>query len=301
MTEWLETEERKESRDCDAYFVELQPGLCVALSSAQSVGAVGVPQSFAGDREFIHFNCQICGQLHMRVRDCSMSLGVGELSRGFSDGETFHIRHCEEFMSLDVMMSPQLLHVLLKESVPDVVRVGKPEFFMHAAAPSRHVSLAAMRVTRALQEDPCPRLSLHSAALDFLSWHLDGFRSRVNPVAQSLRERRQVSYARELLLHDFAAPPTISQLARKVGLNQCTLKRGFKALFGSSMYAYFQAERMRHASDLLADNSVTETASLVGYTNVSHFSSAFRRHFGVLPSVARRRQFARSAAAAPVQ
>jgi hypothetical protein len=73
-----------------------------------------------------------------------------------------------------------------------------------------------------------------------------------------------------------------------VGLNQCSLKRGFKAVFGTSLYAYFQAERMRHAKDLLPNNSVTETAVLLGYTNVSHFSSAFRRHFGVLPSAARR-------------
>lgn len=56
----------------------------------------------------------------------------------------------------------------------------------------------------------------------------------------------------------------------------------------SAFHAYFQAERMRHAKDLLPANSVTETAVLLGYTNVSHFSSAFRRHFGVLPSAARR-------------
>ncbi len=36
------------------------------------------------------------------------------------------------------------------------------------------------------------------------------------------------------------------------------------------------------------ENSVTETAVMMGYSNISHFSSAFRKQFGVLPKEIRR-------------
>lgn len=85
-----------------------------------------------------------------------------------------------------------------------------------------------------------------------------------------------------------SAPPTIPELARKIGLNQCTLKRCFKTVFGKSIYAYFQAERMAQARLLLRRHCVTETANMLGYTNVSHFGLAFRKHFGVPPSAMKR-------------
>jgi len=103
-----------------------------------------------------------------------------------------------------------------------------------------------------------------------------------------LRERKLLVAARDRLLRDLDAPPTIAELARETGLNQLKLKRGFKQIFGSSIYALFQRERMDRARQLLQDHDVTETAMLLGYSNVSHFSSAFRKQFGVLPREARR-------------
>ncbi len=44
---------------------------------------------------------------------------------------------------------------------------------------------------------------------------------------------------------------------------------------------------MRKAMRLLKANNVTETAMLLGYSNVSHFSNAFRKQLGVLPNQAR--------------
>jgi len=52
--------------------------------------------------------------------------------------------------------------------------------------------------------------------------------------------------------------------------------------------AMFQRARMERALGLLPHHSVTETASLLGYSNVSHCSAAFCKQFGVLPRTARR-------------
>ena len=42
------------------------------------------------------------------------------------------------------------------------------------------------------------------------------------------------------------------------------------------------------AHSLLRDHNVTETALLLGYSNVSHFRAAYREQFGVLPSHTRK-------------
>jgi AraC family transcriptional regulator len=45
---------------------------------------------------------------------------------------------------------------------------------------------------------------------------------------------------------------------------------------------------MHKAMQLLKSNNVTETAMVMGYSNFSHFSTAFRKQFGMLPKEARR-------------
>lgn len=92
--------------------------------------------------------------------------------------------------------------------------------------------------------------------------------------------------AREILAHTWREPPSLLQLARKVGLNDYKLKCGFKALFGTTVFGYVRQERMREARRLLEQGwaNVTEAACLVGYSNISHFSSLFHRTYGYYPS-----------------
>jgi len=95
--------------------------------------------------------------------------------------------------------------------------------------------------------------------------------------------------ARRCLLERLASPPSLSALARSVGLNEFKLKAGFRTLFGDSVFGYLRKERMSHARRLLADGrlSVLEVAARVGYANPSKFAAAFRKQFGFPPSAVR--------------
>ena len=92
--------------------------------------------------------------------------------------------------------------------------------------------------------------------------------------------------ARELLLSRLANPPTLAEVASAVGTNEFALKRQFKAVFGQPVYAYLLAVRLAQACRLLKDSahSVKEIAAAVGYTHANHFSTAFRRAYGVTPA-----------------
>ena len=84
----------------------------------------------------------------------------------------------------------------------------------------------------------------------------------------------------------FEPAPTISQLARMVSISESKLKKDFKLIYGVPVYEYFQKIRMQTAKDKLlsGDHSVKEVAMELGYSNLSNFTIAFKKEFGLLPS-----------------
>ncbi len=98
-------------------------------------------------------------------------------------------------------------------------------------------------------------------------------------------DREKIIKAREILLQHIGEPLTIKALSRKVAINECYLKKGFKELFGTTIFDFYQSQRMEHAKYLLYDKglSVTEVSSLLGYSSISHFSTAFKKHTGIKP------------------
>ena len=98
-------------------------------------------------------------------------------------------------------------------------------------------------------------------------------------------DREKISKAREILLQNIGEPITIKELSRKVAINECYLKKGFKELFGTTIFDFYQSQRMEHARYLLYEKglSVTEVSLMLGYSSISHFSTAFKKHTGLKP------------------
>ncbi|MBV2120554.1 MAG: AraC family transcriptional regulator [Candidatus Thiodiazotropha sp. (ex Ctena orbiculata)] len=91
--------------------------------------------------------------------------------------------------------------------------------------------------------------------------------------------------AKELLLQDIQNPPSLKTLARRAGTNEFKLKKGFKQMFGQTVYGMLHEVRLIEAKRLIEQDGmgVHEAASWVGYKSASHFSSIFKRRFGILP------------------
>lgn len=81
-------------------------------------------------------------------------------------------------------------------------------------------------------------------------------------------------------------PPTIDQLATEAAMSSAKLKKLFKEVYGTSIYAYHQRQRMGLAREMLlsGDFTVKEVGMQIGYTNLSNFAAAFRKEFNILPS-----------------
>lgn len=100
-----------------------------------------------------------------------------------------------------------------------------------------------------------------------------------------LEDREKIIKAREILLAHIGDPITIKELSRKAAINECYLKKGFKVMFGTTIFDFYQDQRMEHARYLLYEKglSVSEVSASLGYSSISHFSTAFKKHTGLKP------------------
>lgn len=78
----------------------------------------------------------------------------------------------------------------------------------------------------------------------------------------------------------------IAELAILAGFNGSKLKRDFKQVYGTTIFKYLTRLRMEKAVSLIRAEglSVAEAAYEVGYSNPQHFTKAFKRTLGYLPS-----------------
>ncbi len=130
-------------------------------------------------------------------------------------------------------------------------------------------------------------LRFESLALDLLSQILTlGHPGEDSRMERMKRSRAAVDETVDILRREWNDPPTISTLSRRVGVNECSLKKGFRKQMGMPIGAYIRHQRMKKALELIETGrySILDTALFVGYSNPSHFSAAFRKFYGHLPS-----------------
>ncbi len=134
-------------------------------------------------------------------------------------------------------------------------------------------------------QGPARNFYLAGKGLELAGLAIDGLAGRgeaENRLATADIER--IHAARGLLLATLQDPPSLAALARAVGLNPRKLTRCYRQVFGTTVYADLQEQRLQAAFRLLAgaETSVSAAAYAVGYSP-AHFSVAFRKRFGVAP------------------
>lgn len=101
----------------------------------------------------------------------------------------------------------------------------------------------------------------------------------------SERQVRCLEAARALLARQLTPAPTLAKVARSVGMGQKALTRGFKALYGETIFEFSVRCRLEHALMLLRDRhwSVDRVSEAVGYSHPTSFAAAFKRYFDMRP------------------
>lgn len=107
------------------------------------------------------------------------------------------------------------------------------------------------------------------------------------------QDKQALQKAKQIIFKERSNPPSIKELSRRCAINEFKLKKGFKELFGNTIYGMVQTYRLEEAKEFLVHNdiSVHEAARLVGYTSLNHFRKIFKERYGILPVHARSRYY----------
>ena len=109
----------------------------------------------------------------------------------------------------------------------------------------------------------------------------------------SAKQTDRVKEIHTLITTELEHSFTVEELSEISGMPPATLRKVFKAVYGSPVYQYSKAYKMEAAAAMLIserDISVAQIAQRLGYDNASKFSAAFRDVMGSTPQNYRSRQ-----------
>jgi AraC-like DNA-binding protein len=196
--------------------------------------------------------------------------------------------------TLDIHFSPSYLYKLA-DDFPELIRwMGKKDIASTLSAAPVTVTPIMLRMLHAIIDcpytDELRRTYLQSKTAVLLLLALEQLISRPTASQASIPLRKydleKLYEAREYLLHNIENPPTLKQLAHKVGLNEFKLKKGYKQVFGTTIFCDFNKVRMEEARHHLleTDKSITDISMLAGYDDPPNFIRAFKHYFGTSPN-----------------
>ncbi|GAA0534448.1 helix-turn-helix transcriptional regulator [Chitinophaga japonensis] len=98
-------------------------------------------------------------------------------------------------------------------------------------------------------------------------------------------DKERLYAARDFVKAHMFEPITLMQVARHCGLNDFKLKKGFKALFGTTVFGYLNELKMSYGRQMLLESNCTvaEVGYVLGYTDSYNFSKSFKKYFGYPP------------------
>ncbi|MCW3083487.1 MAG: transcriptional regulator, AraC family [Bacteroidetes bacterium] len=203
--------------------------------------------------------------------------------------ETFFPANSEIYFTV-LGVKPQSLAAMLRiektNSIVETILSGKTNFFFH-----EQMTPEFKRILKQLdeinQQDKLSHLYYKIKIQELLyllfSKLLNRETEKHNPINKA--DIDKIYKIRTAIITDLSVPPSLHELATSAGMSETKMKQLFKQTFGDSIYNYYQKARMSEASFLLkqAAYSVTEVGYQLGFSNLSHFSRLFEKHYGLTP------------------
>lgn len=278
-------------------FYQLGEGILICFDSFKSNPFMEVP--FFKKRipivEFVYF---LCGDAFFLVENPTGSKSKVDLKTGMctaiynsqiygkcvvnevTDVKCLYIYFTpEKIISLCGEKGQMILHKLLS-------RVTKAEGYEESRRMIPPVETLVYEIFNCRLNEPSKNIFIKGKVLELLAYEIESLdKDRNQNIGFSTDDIRQLELARDIMMENMVSPPSMEELSRLVGLNQKKIKAGFQAIYNTTVFGFLRSYRMEQARLMLERDtiSVTQAGSAVGYTNISHFSAAFRTRFGIRP------------------
>ncbi|MDP0495803.1 MAG: AraC family transcriptional regulator [Verrucomicrobiota bacterium JB024] len=140
------------------------------------------------------------------------------------------------------------------------------------------------------QKSPGWELSVNAAIWQFIVAAARAFQTVNQPAPKAVSTRfLLVNKAREYIHKNYHRPLTLGEIALYVDRGEEHLAREFKKMLGITVFQYLRQTRIEAAISLMADSafSLTQIATLTGFSTLAFFSRCFREATGKSPSAYR--------------
>lgn len=112
----------------------------------------------------------------------------------------------------------------------------------------------------------------------------------IAPLKISKEQLKKIEQVIEYIDANFKSSITLDDIASSANYNKYTICHTFKELTGSTIFEYINFLRVSYAVEKLREsrNSVSEIATMCGFSSDTYFNRVFKNFFGYSPSVYRR-------------
>lgn len=95
----------------------------------------------------------------------------------------------------------------------------------------------------------------------------------------------KIKEAKSILVSNLSKQISIEELSKKTGLKKHILTSKFKKNYGISISEMYYNYKMEKAKNLLLSNkiNINSISKKLGYSSMSHFSTSFKKKFGISP------------------
>ncbi|MFT4030843.1 MAG: AraC family transcriptional regulator [Siphonobacter sp.] len=197
--------------------------------------------------------------------------------------------------TLEILLEPAYLKKIFHQDLSMLGHFGR---HLEQNIPTQFAS-ECLPITPAMKQTildfiHCPytgmlrKVYLEAKILELLTLQIDQFQQICKGNTHSLLPKKDVEklyFVKEWLEHNLDTILSLSQIAELAGLNEYSLKKGFKQLFNATVFGFLTDLRMQRAKALICQqtDTIAEIAFSIGYKNPQHFTVAFKRKFGYLP------------------
>ncbi|NDJ17451.1 helix-turn-helix domain-containing protein [Myxacorys almedinensis] len=249
---------------------------------------------YSEDPGWLEYHFHLLGQhidTHTMVGDKEYALyGSGSAPREIRDAPE------QQALEVQIYLQPEALQGFvsnrsgqLPSSLQHLIRPVSQEIYTRVAKLTPGMESILWQIVRCGHQGVLKRLYLEGKALELMSLVLEQ-ESEIQTGQRAVKSLNagtleRIHYAKTLLLLDVQAPPSLPELARQAKLNEYTLKRGFKQVFGTPVFVYLHQYRLEQARHLLEQGhlSVSEVMTAVGLSDRQYFAASFRKKFGFSP------------------
>ncbi|MBW4642403.1 MAG: AraC family transcriptional regulator [Goleter apudmare HA4340-LM2] len=202
----------------------------------------------------------------------------------------------QRFQEINVHINPERFRALVGDESGELPQnlhhlIQKPiyECYTRTGTKTSQMQGVLHKILNCPHQGGIKRMYLEGQTLELMALLLEQELELQNSSKEDLSLKpdkvERIYYAQEILHKRFNNPPSLMELARLVGLNDCTLKQGFKSVFGTTVFGYLYDLRMEQAQLFLQEGrmNVSEVAKMTGYASRKSFAAAFKRKFGNNP------------------